>query len=213
MLLVRCHGRWVGAVPGVVCLLATLVLGAAVLAAQAAAPSTLPSWVSVDTSSRTVRLILETSAAPDSGGGAALLNGYRHGEAQLVVPLNWTVRWTWRNADSIRSHSLVVMMEREKLPMEGGRAAFTNAMTRAVTSGLRPGQSDVTTFTAEEASAWIKKQQDMHDSGELSDQQLEAVAGGKGEAWAKDSAAAGKAISSAFWAVGNALGSTIFRGW
>ncbi|MGH7702097.1 MAG: sulfocyanin-like copper-binding protein [Gemmatimonadales bacterium] len=151
MLLVRCHGRRVGAVPGVVGLLATLVHGGAGLAAQAAASSTLPSWVNVDTSSRTIRLRLETTAPPDSGGGAARLNGYRRGEAQLVVPLNWTVRWTWRNADSTRSHSLVVMMEREKLPMEGGRAAFTNAMTRAVTSGLQPGQSDVTTFTAEEA--------------------------------------------------------------
>lgn len=80
-----------------------------------------------------------------------------------------------------------------------------NAVTEARTLGY--------TFSCEEASAWIKKQQDMHDSGELSDQQLEAVAGGKGEAWARDSAAAGKALNQAFWAVGNALGSTIFRGW
>ena len=136
-------------VPGVGCLVAILLPSAARLAAQAATPASLPSWVSVDTSSRTIRLMLETTAPPDSG--AALLNGYRRGEAQLVVPLNWTVRWTWRNADNTRSHSLVVMMEREKLPMEGGRAAFTNAMTRAVTSGLKPGQSDVTTFTTEEA--------------------------------------------------------------
>jgi hypothetical protein len=43
------------------------------------------------------------------------------------------------------------MAEREKLPTEGGRAAFTNAMTRMLTDGLRPGQGDRTTFTADEA--------------------------------------------------------------
>ena len=35
------------------------------------------------------------------------------------------------------------------------------------------------TFTAEEGAAWIKKQQDIKASGELSDSQLESVAGGK----------------------------------
>jgi uncharacterized cupredoxin-like copper-binding protein len=43
------------------------------------------------------------------------------------------------------------MVEREKLPMEGGRAAFSNAMTRMVSAGLAAGQGDRTTFTAEEA--------------------------------------------------------------
>jgi hypothetical protein len=67
------------------------------------------------------------------------------------VPLNWTVQWDWRNADSTTPHSLVVMVEREKLPTEGGRAAFTNAMSRSVTTGLPAGQGDRTTFTADEA--------------------------------------------------------------
>jgi hypothetical protein len=43
------------------------------------------------------------------------------------------------------------MTQREKVPLEGGRAAFSNAMTRSVTDGLSAGQTDVTTFEAEEA--------------------------------------------------------------
>ena len=35
------------------------------------------------------------------------------------------------------------------------------------------------TFSAEEGAAWIKKQQEIKASGELSDSQLESVAGGK----------------------------------
>ena len=108
----------------------------------------LPPWVEVDVAARTVQLRLETGAG-DSG--AALINGHYRGEVQLVIPLHWTVRWSWRNADSVRSHSLVLMVEREKLPTEGGRPAFSNAMSRSVTAGLRPGQTDLTTFVAEEA--------------------------------------------------------------
>ncbi|HZA98686.1 MAG TPA: sulfocyanin-like copper-binding protein, partial [Gemmatimonadales bacterium] len=59
--------------------------------------------------------------------------------------------WNWRSTDSTASHSLVVMVQREKIPLEGGRASFSNAMTRMVTEGLRPGQIDQSTFEAEEA--------------------------------------------------------------
>jgi Sulfocyanin (SoxE) domain len=79
------------------------------------------------------------------------INGYRNGEARVVVPLGWTVTWNWRNADSSAAHSLVVMVQREKIPLEGGRPAFSNAMTRMVTQGLDNGQTDQSTFQAEEA--------------------------------------------------------------
>jgi hypothetical protein len=111
--------------------------------------SGVPAWMLVDSAARTVTLTLVVSPAPDSG--AALINGYRNGEVQIVVPLNWTVQWEWRSEDSTKTHSLVVMAEREKLPTEGGRAAFTNAMTRMVTAGLPAGQRDLTTFTADQA--------------------------------------------------------------
>jgi hypothetical protein len=109
----------------------------------------LPPWVVVDTASRAITLELQVTSP--TGSPSALINGYRAGEAQLTVPLGWTVNWNWRSADSTTPHSLVVMVEREKIPLEGGRPSFSNAMTRMVTAGLRPGENDRTTFVAEEA--------------------------------------------------------------
>jgi sulfocyanin SoxE-like protein len=117
--------------------------------ASSAEPGTL-SWLVADTVRRTVTVALQVTPAT-TAGGPALINGQHNGGVQIIVPLNWTVQWDWRNADSTAPHSLVVMAEREKLPLEGGREAFTNAMTRAVTAGLAAGQGDRTTFTAEEA--------------------------------------------------------------
>ena len=106
-------------------------------------------WLVVDTAARTATLELVVTASPSAP--SALMNGYRASQARVVVPLGWTVRWNWRSADSASPHSLVVMVQREKIPLEGGRAAFSNAMTRMVTEGLRPGQNDQTTFVADEA--------------------------------------------------------------
>lgn len=114
----------------------------------APAPSA-PEWLSVDSVGRTATLSLEVTALP--GEPSALINGHRAGEARIVVPLGWTVKWNWRTADSTSRHSLVVMVQREKIPLEGGRPAFSNAMTRMLTEGLPPGQSDQTNFVADEA--------------------------------------------------------------
>lgn len=118
-------------------------------ASAPAVPAQASPWLVSDSAGQAVTIALQVTPAPD--GGAALINGRRNGGLQVVVPLNWMVQWDWRSADSTAAHSLVVMVEREKLPTEGGRAAFTNAMTRMVTAGLRPGQGDRTTFTVDEA--------------------------------------------------------------
>jgi hypothetical protein len=117
-------------------------------AVPAPAPDTSTAWLVANDASKTVTVAFQATRAPD---GSALINGRRAGQLQIVVPLDWTVQWDWRNADSTSPHSLVVMAEREKLPTEGGRAVFTNAMTRQVTAGLAAGQGDRATFTAEEA--------------------------------------------------------------
>ena len=83
------------------------------------------------------RLALEVTRP--AGAPSAAINGYRDGGVQVVVPAGWTVAWDWRSADSTAPHSLVVMAEREKLPTEGGRPAFTNAMTRMLAAGLAAG--------------------------------------------------------------------------
>lgn len=127
---------------------------AATPAAVAADTAAEPSWMTVDSVARVVALSLEITAPP--GAPSALINGYRTGEARIVAPLGWTVQWDWRSADSTAPHSLVVMVQREKIPLEGGRAAFSNAMTRSLREGLRPGQGDQSTFVADEAGwYWI----------------------------------------------------------
>jgi hypothetical protein len=117
-------------------------------ASAPAQPQSAPDWLTVDSATKTVTLRLEVTASPNAP--SALINGHRNGEARIVVPLGWTVTWSWRNGDTT-SHSLVVLVQREKLPLEGGRPAFTNAMTRMVTEGLPPGGTDETTLVAEEA--------------------------------------------------------------
>jgi hypothetical protein len=107
-----------------------------------------------DDAGKTVTVALQVTRSAD--GSSALINGSRRGALQVVVPLNWTVQWDWRSADSTEPHSLVVMAEREKLPLQGGQPAFSNAMTRMVTAGLAAGQGDRTTFTADQAGwFWI----------------------------------------------------------
>jgi hypothetical protein len=87
-----------------------------------------------------------------AGSSTALINGWSSGRDRVIFPLNWTVRWEWRSADSSAGHSLVVMAEREKLPTdEGGRPAFDNAMTRMVGAGLPAGSADRSTFTVDQA--------------------------------------------------------------
>ena len=102
-----------------------------------------------DSAERTVTLSLVITKP--AGSPSALISGYRSGQAQIEVPVHWTVKWNWRNDDPGAVHSLVVMTQREKVPLEGGRASFSNAMSRSVTEGLATGQSDQTTFEAEEA--------------------------------------------------------------
>lgn len=136
--------------PVIVCTL--LIVGLGTCSGRASfrpAADSVPPWVVVDSAARTVTLGL--AAEPGGPEGIAPLNGHHHGDLQLVVPLNWTVKWAWVNRDSARSHSLVLMAEREKLPTEGGRPALENAMTRAVTVGLKAGQKDLTTFVADQA--------------------------------------------------------------
>jgi hypothetical protein len=108
-------------------------------------------WLVSDSASRTATVSLEVTKP--AGAASGLINGSGNGEVRLVVPLGWTIKWNWRNADSTAPHSLAVMVQREKIPLEGGRPAFTNAMTRMVTAGLPAGQSDQTTFEADE-SGW-----------------------------------------------------------
>jgi hypothetical protein len=132
------------------CLFLVAGLSAAPVWAQS---DTLPRWIVADATAKSVTLALEV--ARPSGAPSAGLNGEHDGSVQINVPLNWAVHWSWRNGDSV-PHSLVVVAEREKLPMEGGHPALDNAASRAVTTGIDPGKTDETAFVADQAGwYWI----------------------------------------------------------
>jgi hypothetical protein len=123
---------------------------AAIIAAQSTViPVETVSWLTSDSVTRTVTLDLAVTRP--GGSSSALINGERAGGVQVIVPINWTVVWDWRSVDSSATHSLVVMAEREKLPLEGGRPVFDNAMTKSLADGLPAGQTDHTTFVADQA--------------------------------------------------------------
>jgi hypothetical protein len=75
-----------------------------------------------------------------------------------------------------------------------------------IRNAVSEGKSQGYDFTYEEAHAWIEQQQRMKASGELSDSQLEAVAGGKGSA-GNAASAVGNAVGTVAQDVGNAVGS------
>lgn len=126
-----------------------LPLDAGVVAAQTAER---PTWLAVDTATRTATLAFEVTAP--SGSASARINGFREGRVQVVVPLGWTVRWNWVSRDSAARHSLVVGPEREKLPERAQHPGFPNAMTRNALTGLTAGQRDATTFEADQ-TGWF----------------------------------------------------------
>jgi hypothetical protein len=134
-------------------MIAFLLAASLTAAPSVAVDDSLPAWVAVDAAARTVTLTLEVTKP--AGAPSARVNGEHDGSVQVVVPRGWTVKWAWKNADA-EPHSLVVMQEREKLPMEGGRPFFSNAQSRALTAGLPAGGTDATTFEAEEAGwFWV----------------------------------------------------------
>ena len=104
-------------------LLALYSAAPAARAQAAAVPTDGTSWIASDTVTHTVMLRLVVTRPP--GGPSALIDGYRSGIAQVIVPLNWTVKWDWKSLDSTSTHSIVVMGEREKLPLEGGRRVLS----------------------------------------------------------------------------------------
>src|ERR671921_359367 len=52
-------------------------------------------WLVVDTAARTATLELVVSRK--TGAPSALINGYRAGEARIIIPVGWTVKWNWRS--------------------------------------------------------------------------------------------------------------------
>src|ERR1041385_8604748 len=102
--------------------------------AAAPAPAVDPSWLQVDTATKTVTFQLV--AGLTGLNGALNSNGSRDGGLTLTVPVRWTVVMHFRNHDGMLPHSAEVIADTHPLPTGPVAPAFPRAFTVRLDPGL-----------------------------------------------------------------------------
>jgi sulfocyanin len=129
-----------------VTLVALLSPGPGVAAETSAAA---PAWMKIDAAKKTVAFDIQEAA--NGNNGTLNFNGYGHGEMTLVVPKGWTVTMHVVNhgAGAI-PHSLEILQITESIPSQGSEPpAFAGAETNNLIDGMKVGESDDLSFTAD----------------------------------------------------------------
>jgi sulfocyanin len=129
-----------------VALVALLSPGSGAAADSSAAA---PAWMKVDAAKKTVAFDIQEAA--NGNNGTLNFNGYGHGELTLVVPKGWTVTMHVVNhgAGAI-PHSLEILPITESIPSQGSEPpAFGGAETNNLIDGMKVGESDDLSFTAD----------------------------------------------------------------
>ena len=140
-------------------LMAVAVGAAAPVAARtqggtaAPAPAVDPSWLQVDTVTKTVTFQLV--AGLTGLNGALNFNGFRDGELTLTVPLGWTVVMEFRNHDGMLPHSAEVIAETHPLPTQPVTPAFPRAVTVRLAEGLPSEGRDDLRFIADKGGSYL----------------------------------------------------------
>jgi len=112
-----------------------------------------PSWLTVDTTSRTATFQL--IAGLTGLNGALNFNGFRDGELTLHVPLDWNVVMHFTNRDGDLPHSAEVIADVKPLPSGPVDPAFPRAMTIRLAQGLEAGQEDDIKFVANKEGSFL----------------------------------------------------------
>ncbi len=143
----------------VACMVA-VALGAAppvVVRAQgetaALVPAVDPSWLQVDTVTKTVTFQLV--AGLTGLNGALNFNGFRDGGLTLTVPVGWTVVMHFRNHDGMLPHSAEVIPDTHPLPTGPVAPAFPRAFTLRLEQGLISEQRDDIRFVADKGGSYL----------------------------------------------------------
>src|SRR5437879_10067555 len=111
------------------------------------APAVDPSWLQVDSVTKTVTFQLV--AGLTGLNGALNFNGFRDGGLTLTVPLGWTVLMRFRNHDGMLPHSAEVIPDTHPLPTGPVASAFPRAFTLRLDQGLISEQTDDLRFIAD----------------------------------------------------------------
>jgi sulfocyanin len=119
----------------------------------APAPAVDPSWLQVDTATRTATFQLV--AGLTGLNGALNFNGFRDGELTLTVPLGWTVVMHFRNHDGMLPHSAEIIPDTHPLPTGPVAPAFARAFTVRLDQGLISEQTDDMRFIADRGGSYL----------------------------------------------------------
>src|SRR5947209_18456619 len=119
----------------------------------APAPAVDPSWLQVDTVTKTVTFQLV--AGLTGLNGALNFNGFRDGELTLTVPLGWTVVMEFRNHDGMLQHSAEGIAETHPLPTQPVTPAFPRAVTVRLAEGLPSEGRDDLRFIADKGGSYL----------------------------------------------------------
>src|SRR6266568_2491298 len=117
------------------------------------APAVDPSWLQVDTVTKTVTFQLV--AGLTGLNGALNFNGFRDGGLTLTVPVGWTVVMHFRNHDGMLPHSAEVIPDTHPLPTGPVAPAFARAMTVRLEQGLISEQTDDILFIADKGGSYL----------------------------------------------------------
>jgi len=94
------------------------------------------------------RAALRLVGGHDKTNNSLNFNGGANGAHTITIPLGWTVRATFRNADRSLPHSAIVVEPVTPIPAVPPEPAFARAYTMKLEEGLRQGATDDVTFKA-----------------------------------------------------------------
>ncbi len=113
-----------------------------------------PAWMTVDAAHKAVSF---TVRAADGGANGTLnFNGEADGQMTVTVPAGWRVHIDFVNTGAgALPHSLEVIREQAKVPLQGISPAIPKAETRDLIAGIPPLETDSFDFTAAPAGRYF----------------------------------------------------------
>lgn len=131
--------------------------GGAAESEAAAGELTMPDWMQVDRDAESVLLEIVAGATPANNYWN--FQGLAMGEAEIVVPLGYSVTIEFRNEDQSMAHSLGIDEVETSWPamFQDPQPVFEGAITSGpaqIATATQPGESETITFTAGQAGEY-----------------------------------------------------------